>query len=193
MSHNIEYYDYPANVNRKKVLASLSQHVSCCTMQEGGHGIDKIRWLDHVCDTYDEAEEYIKLQDSGYYDQLAIKYRVPHKPGKKELELKARVQKAQERLQHEKEINRLAGLKSEYVGCKNCGSKLSREHMLKKARGNFCPVCGADLRSPTVQKTIANAENAYKHAKKAYDEEVKRAVKSGKANIRWLVKIEYHT
>lgn len=192
MSHNIEYYDYPANVNRKKVLAKLSAHVSCRTMQEGGHGIDEITWFTDICDTYDEAKDYIKLMDLGNYDQLAVRYRVPHEPGKKELELKARVQKAQERLQHEKEINRLAGMKSEYVGCKNCGSKLSREHMLKKARGNFCPVCGADLRSPTVQKTIANAENAYKQAKKAYDEEVKRAAKRSKT-LRWLVKIEYHT
>ena len=192
MSHNIEYYDYAANVDRKKVLASLSEHVSCCTIREGGYGIDRIRWLDHVCDTYDEAVEYIRTHDSGRYDQLAVMYREPLAPGKKELELKARVQKAQERLQREKTANRLEGLKSEYVGCKSCGSKLSREHMLKKARGNFCPVCGADLRSPTVQKTIINAEKTYKNAVKAYDEEVKRAAKRSKT-LRWLVKIECHT
>lgn len=195
MSHNIEYYDYPASVDRKKVLAELSAHVSCCTRMEGGHGIDKIRWLDHVCDTYDEAMYYIPLMDSGHYDQLAVKYREPREPGKKELELQERIRKAYERLQKEKLTNRLEGLKSEYVGCKTCGSKLRREHMARKSgsRCNFCPVCGADLRSPTVLKSIGNAEKAYKQAQKAYEEEVKRAAKHRKAKLRWLVKIEYHT
>lgn len=195
MSHNIEYYDYPASVDRKKVLAELSAHVSCCTRMEGGHGIDKIRWLDHVCETYDEAMYYIPLMDSGHYDQLAVKYREPREPGKKELELQERIRKAYERLQKEKLTNRLEGLKSEYVGCKTCGSKLRREHMARKSgsRCNFCPVCGADLRSPTVLKSIGNAEKAYKQAQKAYEEEVKRAAKHRKAKLRWLVKIEYHT
>lgn len=35
----------------------------------------KIRWLDHVCDTPEEAEEYISSHDKGNYDQSAVKFR----------------------------------------------------------------------------------------------------------------------
>lgn len=35
---------------------------------------------------------------------------------------------------------------SEYIGCKNCGSKLFRKYLT----GNYCPLCKNDLRSATV-------------------------------------------
>lgn len=43
------------------------------------------------------------------------------------------------------------GLSASNRSCKSCGSHIAVEHV----KGEMCPVCGADLRSATVQKTIA--------------------------------------
>lgn len=43
--------------------------------QEGCSGLCKpIRWIDHVCTDYEEADKYIKAHDNGGYDQLAVKF-----------------------------------------------------------------------------------------------------------------------
>ena len=55
------------------------------------------------------------------------------------------------RLQKEEYIKKhsIHNLKSEYIGCKQCGSKLK----LKLIHGDICPLCYNDLRSKTtVQK-----------------------------------------
>ena len=42
--------------------------------------------------------------------------------------------------------------KSEFVGCKHCGSKINREYI----KSNACPVCRGDMRSDTTQKRLEN-------------------------------------
>ena len=37
-----------------------------------------------------------------------------------------------------------------YIGCKKCGSKLSRKYLT----GNYCPLCKNDLRSATVVERL---------------------------------------
>lgn len=45
--------------------------------------------------------------------------------------------------------------KSEYVGCKNCGSKLK----ISLVKGEVCPLCRKDLRSSTTLETLARYKN----------------------------------
>ena len=72
------------------------------------------------------------------------------------------------------------------MGCKSCGSKLSRVHI----KTNRCPVCGADLRPQTMQKAVEAARAKWNRAQDAYNAYVKAHSKS---KVMWLVKIEYHT
>ena len=80
-----------------------------------------------------------------------------------------------------------ANAKSEYIGCKNCGSKIARKYL----RRNFCPVCDADLRPETTLNRIAALRTKAEKSSDALKAELtKQALKA--KNVRWLVKIEFH-
>ena len=75
MSHNFNYWTCPENVDKKAFVEDINDYVRQHTRGEGGHGLDgPIRWLNHVCDNYDNAMEYIQSHDKDNYDQLAVKY-----------------------------------------------------------------------------------------------------------------------
>ena len=141
--HNIHKVTYPENVNKKSVQQEWDSAAACAGKKEGASGLDKdIQWYDHICDNYEEAEEFITQHDSGWYDQLAVKYRTyPELSSKKMTDMKNRLEKAKARLD---ELNgfHFANAKSQYVGCKKCGSKLSLRYM----KSNYCPLCKSDLR-----------------------------------------------
>ena len=77
-------------------------------------------------------------------------------------------------------------VKAEFVGCRQCGSKIAKKYL----RGVYCPVCHKDIRP---QSTI-DREKAY-DAKitdllKRFDAAEKK--QKDKAEVRWLVKLEFH-
>lgn len=93
MGHNIHHSTYPENINKKLVQAEWDEYAAHEDWQEGCTGLARdIRWIDHVCDTLEEAETYIREHDSGWYDQLAVKFKdtdsIPTTSAKKETLLK---------------------------------------------------------------------------------------------------------
>lgn len=198
MSHNIQFFDYPENVNKKAVQAKLDDYVAHEDWQEGCSGLyNKIRWLDPICDSQEDAEHYIEAHDRKDYDCLAVRFRVAAKTSSK-------LEQLQEKC---RECNRdyavaLAGdnypatRKSEYIGCPSCGSKLNRKILAKSKKPNICPVCGTDLRPASLRERevarFAKAKASKESTEKALKEEKKKLAKASKT-IRWLVKIEYHT
>lgn len=190
MSHNIMHETYPLGVNRKKVEASWDNYVAHADYGEGASGLpNPIRWIENgVSESYSEAEKRIEKLDDGWYDQLAVKYK-EYQPckTKKYLDLKTRL--AEARKSYDEKVNRVhysaQNVSSEFVGCKHCGSKIAVKYIKK----NFCPVCGNDLRPAS---TLQNIENA---RKKVEDLEKQISIEESKAKyeIRWLLKIEYHT
>ena len=82
--HNIEYFNYPVKgLDKAKAQAELNDYVSRQTWQEGGHGIDRIRWIDEICADSRAAQEKIERLDNHNYDQLAVMYREATKPSTK--------------------------------------------------------------------------------------------------------------
>lgn len=76
MAHNTRYLTYSSSVSQKAVQKRLDHFVSVEDEEEGAAGLpNPIRWIDHTCKNYDEAEEYIKSHDRGWYDCLAVKYK----------------------------------------------------------------------------------------------------------------------
>ena len=74
MGHNIQHYDYPENVDQKKVFRDLANYVQHEAWQEGGH-LNEIRWLDaKPLPSRDDAEEFLNKHDKGWYDCLAVRY-----------------------------------------------------------------------------------------------------------------------
>ncbi|MCR5669646.1 MAG: hypothetical protein K6G10_01455 [Butyrivibrio sp.] len=206
MSHNICHFDYKEKVNRKSVQAELDHYAAMEDWQEGCTGLlQDIRWLDdrEICESYDEAYYLInKLDrsdyDQGDYDQLAVRYYVtpPVKNSsetKKAADARANAYNNYSALK-EKVCSDFFNTKSEYIGCKECGSKLSKKY-LKEPK---CPLCGRNLLSDTAMQRLMNAHDKFVNAQKKEREEVKKAeqkaIKKAKnREVRWLVKIEYHT
>lgn len=193
MGHNIRYADYAENVNKKKVQDDWNNYVAHEDWQEGASGASPIRWINQTCDSYEAAENFIKSHDNGWYDCLAVKYRSfsKVKPSAKFLELEERVAKCRAALNEKTSKFHFADVKSEFIGCKNCGSKIAKAFLKR----NYCPVCNADMRPASTLSSIEAAQTALKKAEatlKAEREKFNQKCKE-KAEIRWLVKIEYHT
>ena len=73
MGHNVKHLDYHCSVSQRQVQKRLDNYVACEDWQEGASGLpNPIRWIDRLCKSRDEAMEYIKSHDRGWYDCLAV-------------------------------------------------------------------------------------------------------------------------
>lgn len=195
MGHDIRYFEYSENCDKRKVEENLNNYAASADWQEGCSGLCRpIRWLSDVCADYESAEQYIASHDSGDYDQLAVRFKACEKmPTDKEYAtLFERLRKCRDRLTTISNGFYADTVTSEYIGCKGCGSKLSRVH-IAKMRTNRCPLCGKDMRSETTLSRIEAAQKAVKEAEVALREKKLKLKKKSTCEIRWLVKIEYHT
>ena len=197
MSHTVRLDDYPLTCNKKKVEEEYNAAARIAGRAEGSSGLGKkIRWNDlgTPLESREAAEKWIDDHDDGWYDQLAVTY---YDYGNVDLSSSAKLRDLEKRLhteqkKEEKKEGELypATLTSEFIGCKDCGSRLKRV-LLKK---NTCPVCGADLRPETTLKSIRQSAEKVKQLKKEYALCEKRLEekRKKKASVRWLVKVEWH-
>ena len=190
MGHNIRYEDYKLDVDKKKVQASWDEYVQHEDWQEGASGLPMpIRWVDSIFESYDDARKYIEREDERtWYNCMAVKYKeYKRNPNSKAiLDLDKRIKDQYDNIEKIKKEASIKNRTSKYIGCPACGSSLSSEHL----HGEKCPLCGNDLRSPTNLNRIANANRKYNDLLTKRAEQIK---KDNKPEIRWLVKIEYHT
>ena len=194
MGHNIRHAVYPEDVNKKAVEAEWNERVRHICWEEGSGGLDRpIRWLDHICKDQDEAEEYIKSHDRGWYDQLAVRFREYPKvePSKTLENLRKRRAAESEKYSAYAKAHSVSSFKAEFIGCPCCGSKLKRELL----RSEGCPLCRAELRSKTTIETLGRySKNMCELDKLIGVEERKlKEMMVKKTTVKWLVKIEYHT
>ena len=70
--------------------------------------------------------------------------------------------------------------KSKFVGCPRCGSRLNR----KSINNDKCPLCGQDISSSTVKKTIKRYKNNIKEMEKELRKEKEKL--SYKAKTKYL-------
>lgn len=205
MGHNIEYFSYKENVDKKKVQRDMDNYVAHADWQEGCSGLyNNIRWIDVVLNDYDEAMDYIEKHDRDNYDQLAVKYYVypPLVKSKTYETLKERAERLRARYNELKNNIHYKDVKAKFITCRFCDSKISVTVLADRLKSyahwgnrNECPVCGRDLRPESTIELIEKArQNAEKAEKDLRDEEKKLKAKQRKnATIKWLVKIEYHT
>lgn len=105
--------------------------------------MNPIRWFDVVLPDYPSALEYIEKHDQNRYDCIAVKYKQATNPSKKTLELQEKEVACHREHRNADLLVPAMGFKSDYFGCKKCGSKINRKYI----RTNGCPVCGEDMRS----------------------------------------------
>lgn len=200
MSHNIEHRTYPVKTSKQAIFDEINSYVEHVTWAEGGSSIDRIRWLENkIFANYDEALECIERNDRGWYDCLAVQYRQAPvanlEPTKKMLDLEQRINAERKKSADYETAHSVKAFKADFVGCSACGSKLKRE-LLQTEK---CPLCRADLRGKTTLETLAKYKakiaeltaTLEAERKKQQTEYEKKQEKN--AEIRWLVKYEYHT
>ena len=203
MSHEVHYGIYDENVDKKEVQAYWDDYAMHEDWQEGCSGLaNKIRWIDHICDTKEEAELYIEQHDKGWYDQLAVKFRDDSEIPKNSA-LKDKLVKQIESYRAKKEVydkaHSIANQKASFISCPCCKSKLSKEYLVsnrRRFRLENCPVCNLnDIRAEYVLKQLKAFQDRIDKWQKELKEEERRLAKkvACKAKVKWMVKIEYHT
>lgn len=188
--HNIHYEDYPENVKRDRVQEFWNDYVRHDDWQEGASGIEPIEWLKlEPFDTREDAQKYIDDHDYRYR-QFAVRYKeAPNVSDKKRDELTERInaaRKAYEAANLKVHYNAVA---SEFVGCKACGSRISRKHL----KSNRCPVCGVEMRPQSTLDAIERLRLKWKSLLKDLNERNRYLAKKHPAEVRWLLKVEWHT
>ena len=187
--HNIEYYSYDEKVDRKKVQKKLDEYVAHEDWQEGCTGLYRdIRWLDKesICEDREAAVKRIEALDRGDYDCLAVRYYMIETPDNQRMrDLNQKVVNARLAIEESEESVYVYKLSSEFVTCRNCGSKIRRTMI----ESNHCPVCGGDLRPDYLLKKEEALKEKYTKAVNA----ASAYRRTGKKRAVWLVKIEFHT
>lgn len=188
MSHNVAFYEYSFSTPKVDIERELSAHVRCECWQEGGN-MKPIRWLDEkVCDSREAAEDLCRTMSKDYTDCVAVPYRVADVNDNKLRDLMRARSAAYKAYKDANACIAAQSLKSQYIGCKKCGSKLNRDFI----KSNFCPLCGEDMRSKTQLLHVVRLKQKVDVAELTVSKcELALAKKSKK--LMWLVKIGYHT
>lgn len=171
MGHEIIYESYAASVDTRSVQAEWEDRIRHICWQEGGGMSQPIRWIDHICEDREAAYKYIERHDDGWYDQLAVKYytdgdKIPKAVTKLEERLKDAITKNEDL----KSNIHYKGVKSQYIACRTCGSKIASK-FFGRTVGNKCPVCGSDMRPQSTLDRIAAGEDRVEKIKKQLKEE----------------------
>lgn len=92
MGHQINYTTIPVDYDKSRIKTEMDERAWHDHWQESSEGLPSgIRWIDFVCDNKEQAREYIEKHDSGWYDQLAVKFKqADYSKNKKIIALKER-------------------------------------------------------------------------------------------------------
>jgi|APSaa5957512576_1039674.scaffolds.fasta_scaffold54086_2 hypothetical protein len=158
-----------------------SQHMDGCSYSGSIGMLDGcIDWVRREpCLNEQEAEEYIADHHNKWDGPMAVPFKI--KGGKKVpaylINAKKKSQEAKQKLEELEThlANNIISAKNDFVGCRGCKSKLSRQHLTS----SFCPLCHTVLLSETSLKRIEKAKDK---AQKAFNHWIEMRDKATKAN-----------
>lgn len=183
MGHQIDYHTFPYEMDKKEIMAELYEFGSCNQPNFAGFP-NQLRWLDKGCSCEEDAYECIDQNDKGWYDQIAVSF-LDASPGAEENKLRQRLDSVYSSIRKIESKVHYADAAAEFIGCKGCGSKLSRKHI----RSNQCPLCYSDLRPASTLQKLQKLKD------KSEDLEARILAlrkKNTKGKRKWLVKTEFH-
>lgn len=195
MGHDYSWEDFPLKTSKENMQKWANQtHKIRCEYHDS---CPPIQFMDNrVFDSYEEAMQWVKdYQRSRYYAQVAVKYKtdVEFKKSAKLTALEKRAENARHEYYKLDNANHFKNHKSKLIECKHCESKLAVSY-IRERTSNRCPVCGHDLRP---QSTLDRIKALQTKAKALEEESTalfrkEREKHLSKAEVRWLVRIEYH-
>ena len=189
MGHNISYRVLSKDTDKQafchEVMAESYEHGD-------GWNPRQLRWHDNtVFPDYDTAIRAIDNLVRRPYDDHAVLFRdLKTVPETKSIaRIQDRIAAEQERLAATARAADVHNRQAKSVKCPHCGSRIMLEFY--RGTGERCPVCQyGDLRSVKAVERIAKARDRMQATCEKLKEEQKK--QSGNAEIKWLVKIEYH-
>ena len=184
--HNICYRMFSGNVSRETITSEVREIVS---NSGDGYGTERITFHSStVCDDYESAAAFLNDRANGFYPGTAVQYYdVSGVVSKKIQELLAKIGEVQDAKHEYIAAHSVTKFAADFIGCKQCGSKLSRAHL----KNDICPVCRNDLRSATTLERIVRYDEKTKELQNKLRQE--RIKGKDKAAVRWLVRYEYHS
>ena len=185
--------------DKKKIQRECDEwgNYNCDPYERGGRygGLGySIRFTSKVFDTYEQAEEYLD-STFGNYSQTAVQYyEYPsHNKTSAEQRIEDKLKKAEKALHELEDTPHYKGVKSQYITCPSCGSKIATK-LCGETWYNTCPVCRMDIRPQsvidrknTLKKTISEANKELRAEKQKNDQKLKK-----KAKLCWAVACEVH-
>lgn len=184
--HNICYMTF----KKETTLRQMTDEVLTAVSENGDrYGTQSVTQLSGICKDRDAAEQRIAEHDTGWYGGFAVQYYdfSKVKESAAAAKLRQRVQEQNAKKVAYMQSHSVKLQKADYIGCKGCGSKLRRE----KLRGELCPLCGKDLRAPSTLERIKAMEDKQNELERQYI--AAKHKDTSKAEVRWLVKYEYHS
>lgn len=188
MSHAVDYFTVE---KRSEIIPSAEEYAFYNTDREENpcgsyHGNMTIH--NDICESYDDAMEFIEKHDSGWYSDHAVQYKDKSelKPTKQMENLKARMHKNTDDRNEYQKKHSVRNRKAEFSRCEKCGSRIATGYM----KSNRCPVCGHDMRAEYIIERLAKYDEDFKKMQQQYKELEKK--QTGKCPIKWLVKVEVH-
>ena len=184
--HEVMYEDFKEGTSKDYIRNYVHEYV---TTHGDCYGTEWIKFYNMTFDSWNDAQDFIEEHDNDSYGGVAVKYKDIHDmKNKKIIELENRILKIIEtKIEYEKK-NFVGNRKSSFIGCPRCESKLNRTRL----KDNFCPLCGEDLRSKTIQDTLDRYDDRIIELEKLIRKEKKNDTKKNIPSIKWLVKFEYH-
>ena len=143
---------------------------------------------DIICDSYEDAVQRIQSLDNGWYDDHAVRFRDNPKESAKMKDLQDRIKRTYDQERKYIADHSIHKRTSAFIGCPKCKSKLAADFFKS---GEYCPVCGADLRPKSTLDKIKWYEDKIAELNKELRAEKNRNNKKSK-NLLWCVKVEVH-
>lgn len=185
--HNIRHETFPEKTSQQKIV----DHVRYVVTHNGDrYGTENVKFFDSkICDNYDAAEDFIREKDQDFYGGYAVRFYdfSKVKSTKKIDELNEKIKEMYAKKKEYAAAHSVKTQKATLIGCSHCGSKLSREHL----KGEKCPLCGTDLRAATTLERLTSFDARIKECEKKIKQEQLKA--KNKAEVKWLVKYEWHS
>lgn len=185
--------------DKRKIQAECDEwgDYNCDPYERGGFGGglgSGIKFTSNVFNDYEQAANYLD-GTFGRYDQTAVRYWKYPKRTQTETEKKLaeRVQKTYKAYSELSNKAHYSGVKSQYIACPHCGSRLATEYC-GKTWNNNCPVCKKEMRPQTTLDRIASLKKSWEDAQKQLKDEQKKNDEKNKKNAKlcWAVACEVH-
>lgn len=213
MSHNLGYTIGDGKLSNSEICSLAADEATedmryNGTDESGDFSPNRIKpEPNKIFKSVEDAREYLDyVADNGFYDSRAVKFHdlSELKPLKSETTLEDKIKKLTEDKNKYVRSHRAvrADLKSKFVTCKSCGSRINVAAFLEITEGrpmgryndnggrDNCPVCGVNMRPQSVLDRIQSYNDRIDALSAKLSES--RKSRADKAPVKWIAMWDYH-